>query len=112
MTIRVGAQIQPQHASYRQMRDAWLRVEEMEADTLFNWDHFFPLYGDSQRFSQVLIHVRSLEDEAILEGSKAEGARGRRSRDAPPRGCGGLWGFYPVHKALAQQTQGNRRCAT
>ena len=65
-----------------------------------------------QRSSQVLIHVRSLEDEAILEGSKAEGARGRRSRDAPPRGCGGLWGFYPVHKALAQQTQGNRRCTT
>jgi probable F420-dependent oxidoreductase len=28
------------------MRDAWLRAEEMGADTLFNWDHFFPLYGD------------------------------------------------------------------
>jgi probable F420-dependent oxidoreductase len=44
-TIRVGAQIQPQHAGYRQMRDAWLRVEESGADTLFNWDHFYPLYG-------------------------------------------------------------------
>lgn len=46
MAVRVGAQIQPQQASYTQMRDAWLRVEEMGADTLFNWDHFFPLYGD------------------------------------------------------------------
>jgi probable F420-dependent oxidoreductase len=46
MTVRVGAQIHPQQASYAQMRDAWLRVEEMGADTLFNWDHFFPLYGD------------------------------------------------------------------
>ncbi len=46
MAIRVGAQIKPQHASYAQMRDAWLRVEEMGADTLFNWDHFFPLSGD------------------------------------------------------------------
>jgi alkanesulfonate monooxygenase SsuD/methylene tetrahydromethanopterin reductase-like flavin-dependent oxidoreductase (luciferase family) len=46
MAVRVGAQIQPQHASYAQMRDAWLRVEEMGADTLFNWDHFYPLYGD------------------------------------------------------------------
>jgi len=46
MEVRVGAQIQPQHASYAQMRDTWLRVEEMGADTLFNWDHFFPLYGD------------------------------------------------------------------
>ena len=46
MVVRVGAQIHPQQASYAQMRDAWLRVEEMGADTLFNWDHFFPLYGD------------------------------------------------------------------
>jgi probable F420-dependent oxidoreductase len=28
------------------MRDAWLRVEEMGADTIFTWDHFYPLYGD------------------------------------------------------------------
>jgi probable F420-dependent oxidoreductase len=46
MPVRVGAQIHPQQASYARMRDAWLRVEEMGADTLFNWDHFFPLYGD------------------------------------------------------------------
>jgi probable F420-dependent oxidoreductase len=44
--VRVGAQIKPQHAGYRRMRDAWLRVEEMGADTLFTWDHFFPLSGD------------------------------------------------------------------
>jgi probable F420-dependent oxidoreductase len=48
VAVRVGAQIQPQHASYGQMRDAWLRVEEMGADTLFNWDHFFPLYGEPE----------------------------------------------------------------
>jgi alkanesulfonate monooxygenase SsuD/methylene tetrahydromethanopterin reductase-like flavin-dependent oxidoreductase (luciferase family) len=46
MEVRVGAQIHPQQASYAQMRDAWLRVEEVGADTLFNWDHLFPLYGD------------------------------------------------------------------
>ena len=44
----MGAQIQPQHASYGQMRDAWLRAEEMGVDTLFDWDHFFPLYGDPE----------------------------------------------------------------
>ena len=48
MMVRVGAQIHPQQASYAQMRDAWLRVEEMGADTLFNWDHFYPLYGDRE----------------------------------------------------------------
>jgi probable F420-dependent oxidoreductase len=28
------------------MRDAWLRAEELGADTLHVWDHFFPLTGD------------------------------------------------------------------
>jgi len=45
--IRVGAQVQPQQATYAQMREAWQRVEEMGADTLFNWDHFYPLHGDA-----------------------------------------------------------------
>ena len=46
MPIRVGIQIQPQHATYQQMRDAWQRVDESGADTLFNWDHFYPLSGE------------------------------------------------------------------
>jgi probable F420-dependent oxidoreductase len=46
MSIRVGVSLQPQHATYRQLRDAWVRAEEMGVDTLFNWDHFFPLRGD------------------------------------------------------------------
>jgi probable F420-dependent oxidoreductase len=29
------------------MRDAWARAEDLGADTLFNWDHFFPLYGEA-----------------------------------------------------------------
>ena len=28
------------------MRDAWLRAEELGADTVFTWDHFHPLSGD------------------------------------------------------------------
>ncbi len=44
--IRVGIQIQQQHATYRQIRDAWRAVDASGADTLFNWDHFFPLSGD------------------------------------------------------------------
>jgi probable F420-dependent oxidoreductase len=46
MAIRVGIQVQPQHATYRQMRETWRRVDASGADTLFNWDHFFPLSGD------------------------------------------------------------------
>ncbi len=44
--IRVGVQLQPQQGTLSKMRETWLRVEEMGADTVFNWDHFYPLYGD------------------------------------------------------------------
>ena len=45
--IRVGVTIRPQHGEFAQMRDTWLRAEEMGADTLFIWDHFFPLFGEA-----------------------------------------------------------------
>jgi len=44
--IRVGFQIHPQQADFAAMRSAWQRAEELGADTVFTWDHFFPLYGD------------------------------------------------------------------
>lgn len=44
--IRVGVQIKPQHADWKQMRDAWERAEALGVDTIFNWDHFYPLSGD------------------------------------------------------------------
>jgi probable F420-dependent oxidoreductase len=44
--VRIGVQIEPQHATYPQIRDAVLRLEEMGVDILFNWDHFFPLFGE------------------------------------------------------------------
>ncbi|MGN6485345.1 MAG: LLM class F420-dependent oxidoreductase [Thermomicrobiales bacterium] len=44
--IRVGIQITQQHATYAQIREAWKAVDASGADTLFNWDHFFPLSGD------------------------------------------------------------------
>lgn len=44
--IRIGIQLQPQHADYAQIRDAVLRAEELGVDIVFNWDHFFPLSGD------------------------------------------------------------------
>ena len=44
--IRVGLQLQPQHADYQQIRDTAAAAEELGADVIFNWDHFFPLTGD------------------------------------------------------------------
>ncbi len=45
--IRIGVQLQPQHADYRQIRDAVLRAEDSGVDIVFNWDHFYPLSGDA-----------------------------------------------------------------
>ena len=44
--IRIGVQIQPQQASYAQIRAAVAEAEQIGVDIAFNWDHFFPLYGD------------------------------------------------------------------
>ena len=44
--VRIGVQLQPQHADYPQIRDAVRRAEDLGVDVVFNWDHFYPLSGD------------------------------------------------------------------
>ena len=34
------------HPRYSHIRDAVRRCEDIGVDVAFNWDHFFPLYGD------------------------------------------------------------------
>jgi probable F420-dependent oxidoreductase len=47
--IRIGVQLQPQHSTdYNQIRDAVRRCEDIGVDVVFNWDHFFPLFGDPE----------------------------------------------------------------
>ncbi len=46
MPIRVGIQVQPQHADFAAMRRAWREADELGADTIYTWDHFYPLSGD------------------------------------------------------------------
>ncbi|MDX1689899.1 MAG: LLM class F420-dependent oxidoreductase [Acidimicrobiia bacterium] len=45
--IRLAFQLHPQHADYDTMRRAAVEAEELGFDILYNWDHFFPLYGDA-----------------------------------------------------------------
>lgn len=45
--IRIALQLQPQHAEYSEIRDTVVKAEEMGIDIVFNWDHFYPLYGDA-----------------------------------------------------------------
>jgi probable F420-dependent oxidoreductase len=46
--IRIGVTVPQQHATYAQLRETWQEAELIGADTLFAWDHFFPLYGDPE----------------------------------------------------------------
>ncbi len=44
--VKVSVQISPQHASYDDQRAAWIQADELGADMIFNWDHFYPLSGE------------------------------------------------------------------
>lgn len=46
--VKIGVQLQPQHAAYDDLRRAVDRAEELGVDIVFNWDHFYPLYGDPE----------------------------------------------------------------
>lgn len=46
--LRVGVQIHPQHTTYDSFAAIVRRAEELGVDTIWNWDHFFPLYGDPE----------------------------------------------------------------
>ncbi|MDP9117959.1 MAG: LLM class F420-dependent oxidoreductase, partial [Actinomycetota bacterium] len=44
--IRIGLQVQPQHADYAAIHRTVREAEDLGVDIIFNWDHFYPLYGD------------------------------------------------------------------
>lgn len=46
--LRVGVQLHPQHTTYQDYIDTVRRIEDMGVDTIWNWDHFYPLYGNPQ----------------------------------------------------------------
>ncbi len=48
MSFHVGVQLHPQQTSYVELRDAWRRAESVGVDSIWLWDHFFPLYGDPE----------------------------------------------------------------
>jgi probable F420-dependent oxidoreductase len=45
--MKIAVQLHPQHATYNQIREAAIAAEEMGADVIYNWDHFYPLYGEA-----------------------------------------------------------------
>lgn len=43
--IKVGVQLHPQRVTYDQYAEAVKTSEALGVDSIWNWDHFFPLYG-------------------------------------------------------------------
>ena len=44
--FRVGVQLHPQATTIDELRDAWRAADALGVDSIWTWDHFFPLYGD------------------------------------------------------------------
>ena len=44
--FKVGVQLHPQHCSIDELRHAWEAADALGVDSIFTWDHFYPLYGD------------------------------------------------------------------
>jgi probable F420-dependent oxidoreductase len=44
--FKVGVQLRPQHCEMTQLRGAWKEADALGVDTIWTWDHFYPLYGN------------------------------------------------------------------
>ena len=44
--FKVGVTIHPQQCTIQQLRDAWRHADDLAVDSIWFWDHFFPLYGN------------------------------------------------------------------
>ncbi len=43
--FKVGVQLHPQHCGIGELRDAWREADHLGVDSIWTWDHFFPLWG-------------------------------------------------------------------
>lgn len=44
--FRVGVQLHPQATTVEELRAAWQAADALGVDSIWTWDHFYPLYGD------------------------------------------------------------------
>ena len=46
--MKIGVQLWPQATSIAEMRKAWKTADAMGVDSIWTWDHFYPLSGDPE----------------------------------------------------------------
>ena len=44
--FKVGVTIHPQQCTISELRDAWRHADSLGVDSIWFWDHFYPLYGN------------------------------------------------------------------
>jgi probable F420-dependent oxidoreductase len=44
--VKIGVQFAQLHTTIDELRSAWQAADELGVDSIWLWDHFFPLYGD------------------------------------------------------------------
>ncbi len=44
--MKIGVQLHPQGTNMAELRRAWEEADGLGVDSLWTWDHFYPLYGD------------------------------------------------------------------
>jgi len=48
--LKLGVQFHPQHTTVDALRQAWTAADQMGVDSIWVWDHFFPLYGAGEPY--------------------------------------------------------------
>jgi probable F420-dependent oxidoreductase len=63
VSVTIGLQVIPQHGDYEQMKRAWVEADSLGTDRIYNWDHFYPLYGDpnGKHFESLTIQAAMAE---------------------------------------------------
>lgn len=46
--LKVGVQLHPQATTVANLREAWRAADALGVDSIWVWDHFYPLYGDPE----------------------------------------------------------------
>ena len=44
--MKIGVQLHPQATTVQNLRDSWRAADSLGVDSIWVWDHFYPLYGD------------------------------------------------------------------
>ena len=67
MAIRIGVQLHPQHCTYEEFLKAAQACDQLGVDSLWLWDHFYPLYGEPDAPNQMAPITASPHRGAHLE---------------------------------------------